>query len=211
MPIWLPSARRACQYRPPLAGTGGQYPGFQEVAGQGHTRRQRPRGLQQWYALHLQRTETPQTDSDTGKLSVADQEFAVNDEFKHISRAIATMLDLDEIEAGRLVIQSQQDLALAADSLVMDVVSKFHNRRDLLLQCLRITLHQSLTLEPDNDVRRVFETTTTSILEVDTGVTGNGSVFTRKCLTTLEEIEKFQAKVVDALPESSGVGRTTRR
>ncbi|OCT45321.1 nuclear pore complex protein [Cladophialophora carrionii] len=143
---------------------------------------------------------------NNGKLSVADQEFAINDEFKHISRAIATTLDLDEIEAGRLVIQSQQDLTLAQDSLVMDVVSKFHNRRDLLLQCLRITLQYSLTLEPDNEVRRVFETTIGSVLDIDKGVPGNGSVFTRKCLSTLEEIERFQAKIADALQSKAVLG-----
>ncbi len=146
--------------------------------------------------------------SCAGKLSVADQEFAVNDEFRHISRAIATMLDMDEIEAGRLVIQSQQNSALTPDSLILDVVSKFHNRRDLLLQCLRISLqlHQSLILERDSEPKRVFETTTHSVLETDTGVSGNGSLFTRKCLSTLEDIEKFQAKVADALQSQAVLG-----
>ena len=141
-----------------------------------------------------------------GKLSIADHEFAVNDEFKHISRAIATMLDLDEVEAGRLVIQSQQDMTLAQDSLVMDVVNKFHNRRDLLLQCLLITLKQSLALEPDNEAKRAFETATASVLDTATGVSGNGSVYARKCLTTLEDIEKFQAKVADALQSRAVLG-----
>ncbi|KAJ9613592.1 hypothetical protein H2200_003534 [Cladophialophora chaetospira] len=116
------------------------------------------------------------------------------------------MLDLDEIEAGRLVIQSQQDLTLAPESLIMDVVSKFHNRRDLLLQCLRISLHESLILEADNEFKRVFETTTASVLEIDKGVIGNGSIFARKCLTTLEDIEKFQAKVADALQSQAVLG-----
>ena len=141
-----------------------------------------------------------------GKLSDNEQEYAVNDEFKHISRAIATTLDLDEIEAGRLIIQSQQDAEITQESLVMDVVSKFHNRRDLLLQCLRISLQQSIMLEPETEVRRVFETTITSALEIDAGVAGNGSLFTRKCLTALEEIEKFQAKIADALQSKAVLG-----
>jgi nuclear pore complex protein Nup205 len=145
-------------------------------------------------------------DPFVGKLTVADQEFAINDEFKHISRAIATALDLDEIEAGRLVIQSQQDLTLSEDSLVMDVVSKFHNRRDLLLQCLRIVLHQSLNLDPEDDVKRVFRAAITQTLDSGQGNAGNGSAFTRRCLDTLEEIEKFQAKVLDSLQSQAVLG-----
>lgn len=141
-----------------------------------------------------------------GKLSVGDQEFEVNDEFKHISRAIATTLDLDEVEAGRLLIQSQQDAALTHDSLVMDVVSKFHNRRDLLLQCLRIVFQQSLVLEPDDQVRSLFENTIAHVLDITQGVTGNGSVYTRKCLATMEAIEIYQAKVADALQSKSVLG-----
>ncbi|OAG42831.1 hypothetical protein AYO21_02782 [Fonsecaea monophora] len=146
------------------------------------------------------------TDSCAGKLNVIDQEYAVNDEFKHISRAIATTLDLDEIEAGRLLIQSQTDIHTTEDTFVMDVVSKFHNRRDLLLQSLRITLQQSLSLEPDDGVRRVFETTVARVLEIDGGVSNNGSIYARKCLSTLEDIEKLQAKVADALQSKALLG-----
>ncbi|OAP62814.1 hypothetical protein AYL99_02041 [Fonsecaea erecta] len=143
---------------------------------------------------------------NNGKINVDDQEYAVNDEFKHISRAIATTLDLDEIEAGRLLIQSQTDINTTAESFVMDAVSKFHNGRDLLLQSLRITLQQSLGLEPGDGFRRVFETTVAQVLEVDGGVPSNGSIFTRKCLGTLEDIEKLQAKVADALQSKAVLG-----
>ncbi|KIW90932.1 uncharacterized protein Z519_08715 [Cladophialophora bantiana CBS 173.52] len=157
----------------------------------------------------LDKTTPTAADRDAysnGKLSVDDQEYGVNDEFKHISRAIATTLDLDEIEAGRLLIQSQTDIHTTEDSFVMDAVSKFHNRRDLLLQSLRITLQQSLSLEAEGGVRRVFESAVARVLDIDGGVPSNGSIFTRKCLSTLEDIEKLQAKVADALQSKAVLG-----
>ncbi|OQU97455.1 hypothetical protein CLAIMM_03383 [Cladophialophora immunda] len=157
----------------------------------------------------LDKTTPTSADRDAynnGKLSVDDQEYAINDEFKHISRAVATTLDLDEIEAGRLLIQSQTDVHTTEDSFVMDAVSKFHNRRDLLLQSLRITLQQSLNLEPGDAVKRVFETTVARVLEIDGGVPSNGSIFARKCLSTLEDVEKLQAKVADALQSKAVLG-----
>ncbi|KAJ9634965.1 uncharacterized protein PV06_08660 [Exophiala oligosperma] len=142
----------------------------------------------------------------SGKLTVGEQQFSVNDEFKHISRAIATSLDLDEIEAGRLLIEVQADPTSGDESLVTDVVSSYHNRRDLLLQSLRITLQQSLELESEAGVRQIFESVVARVLEIDSGVTNNGSLFARKCLNTLEDLEKFQAKVADALQSKALLG-----
>ncbi|KIW21548.1 hypothetical protein PV08_02128 [Exophiala spinifera] len=141
-----------------------------------------------------------------GKLKVGEQEYSVNDEFKHISRAIATSLDLDEIEAGRLLIEVRADPASGDESLVTDVVSCYHNRRDLLLQCLRITLQLSLELESEASTRQIFESVVARVLDIDTGVANNGSLFARKCLNTLEDLEKFQAKVADALQSKAVLG-----
>ncbi|KAI1620059.1 nucleoporin Nup186/Nup192/Nup205 [Exophiala viscosa] len=143
---------------------------------------------------------------NNGKISVGDQQYSINEDFKHISRAIATTLDLDEIEAGRLLIENQADTSTGAESLVIDAVSNYHNRRDLLLQCLRITLQHSLSLEADGNIKQLFETIVTKVLEVDGGVTNNGSLFARKCLNTLEDIEKLQNKVVDALQSKAVLG-----
>lgn len=137
---------------------------------------------------------------------MGDQEYGINEDFKHISRAIATTLDLDEIEAGRLLIENQADSSTGAESFVTDAVSSYHNRRDLLLQCLRITLQQSLTLEADGNIKQFFETIVAKVLEVDTGITNNGSLFARKCLNTLEDIERLQNKVGDVLQSKAVLG-----
>ncbi|EXJ84112.1 hypothetical protein A1O3_04779 [Capronia epimyces CBS 606.96] len=145
---------------------------------------------------------------NNGKITVGDLEYAVNDEFKHISRAIATTLELDEIEAGRLLIQMQADSKGTSDTFVTDAVSNYHNGRDLLLQCLRITLQQSLNPEMEPEIREFFQTIVAKVLEVDGGGTtaGNGSRFARKCLSTLEDIEKLQTKVADALQSKAVLG-----
>ncbi|KIV87816.1 hypothetical protein PV11_03336 [Exophiala sideris] len=157
----------------------------------------------------LDKSSPPANDRENynnGKISVGDQEYSINEDFKHISRAVATTLDLDEIEAGRLLIENQADTSTGAESLVIDAVSSYHNRRDLLLQCLRITLQHSLTLEADGNIKQLFETIVTKVLEIDGGVTNNGSLFARKCLNTLEDIEKLQNKVADALQSKAVLG-----
>ncbi|EHY53218.1 Nucleoporin [Exophiala dermatitidis] len=145
---------------------------------------------------------------NNGKITVGEQDYAVNDEFKHISRAIATTLELDEIEAGRLLIEMQADPKATSETFVMDAVSNFHNRRDLLLQCLRITLQQSLNMDLEPSIPDAFRKIVAKVLEIDGAgaAAGNGSLFARKCLSTLEDIEKLQAKVGDALQSKAVLG-----
>ncbi|EXJ78823.1 hypothetical protein A1O1_09225 [Capronia coronata CBS 617.96] len=145
---------------------------------------------------------------NSGKITVGDVDYAINDEFRHISRAIATTLELDEVEAGRLLIQMQADPKATSDTFVVDAVSNFHNRRDLLVQCLRITLQQSLNTEIEPGIREFFRNTVTKVLETDGGgpTAGNGSLYARKCLSTLEDIERLQVKVSDALQSKAVLG-----
>lgn len=102
----------------------------------------------------------------------------------------------------------QADPRATSETFVMDAVSNFHNKRDLLLQCLRITLQQSLNTDMEPENRAYFQTVVAKVLEIDGGGTtaGNGSLFARKCLSTLEDIEKLQTKVGDALQSKAVLG-----
>lgn len=85
-------------------------------------------------------------------------------------------------------------------------MSAFHNRRDLLLQTLRITFEQSLLQELEDDYRNALVNIVAQVLDIQSGVLGNGSLFTRKCIDTLGDIEKFQARISDALQSKAILG-----
>lgn len=85
-------------------------------------------------------------------------------------------------------------------------MSAFHNRRDLLLQSLRITFEQSLVEELDDDYKDALVDIIAQVLDIQSGVQGNGSLFTRKCIDTLGDIENFQARIADALQSKAILG-----
>lgn len=85
-------------------------------------------------------------------------------------------------------------------------MSAFHNRRDLLLQSLRITFEQSLLEELEPDYKIALANVIAEVLDIQSGVVGNGSLFTRKCIDTLGDIEKFQARISDALQSKAILG-----
>jgi len=141
-----------------------------------------------------------------GKITVGDQDFSINDEFKHVSRAVGTALDLDEVEAGRLLIQSHGNLVSGEESLIADAVGTFHDRRDLLLQTLRIILQESLNLDSDETTRQAFRETVAQILDVKSGPPSNGSAFAAKCMGAMDDTEKWQAKIADQLQSKAVLG-----
>lgn len=135
----------------------------------------------------------------TGKITAAEQDYGISDEFRHLSRAIGTVLDLDEVEAGKLLVEGGSNSGPQDQFLVVDAVSRYHDRRDLLLQTLRITLQESLNFDRDDGVRSLFQDVVVQILDVKTGPPSNGSAFTLKCLKAMEDIENWIGKVNDQI------------
>lgn len=85
-------------------------------------------------------------------------------------------------------------------------MSAFHNRRDLLLQSFRITCQQTLNHELDEVVQSAFANIVMQVLDVASGIHGNGHAFTRKCIDSLTALERFQARIADALQSRAILG-----
>lgn len=71
---------------------------------------------------------------------------------------------------------------------------------------MRITFEQSLLEELEGNCKEALVNIVAQVLDIQTGVQGNGSLFTRKCIDTLGDIEKFQARIADALQSKAILG-----
>ena len=152
--------------------------------------------------------KTKSTDAEikaynAGKIEVLGQEYSVNEEFRHLSNAIGTALDISEEYAGRLIIDTQTSGTDDEQLVIADVVRKYHDRRDYLLQDLRLVLSQSLDPDAQPDYREQFQEVIKDVLDINNGVPANGSAFTRKCLQNMDEIEAWQAKLNEAIQSKS--------
>lgn len=130
-----------------------------------------------------------------GKIEVEGQAYAINEEFRQLSVAIGTALDISEEHAGRLVIETQASSSDNEQATIADVVQKYHDRRDYLLQDLRLVLQQSQDLDLEEDVRYNYKEVVETILDTKNGVIANGSAFARKCMQSMNDIESRQNKL----------------
>lgn len=133
------------------------------------------------------------------KVAVKDEEYSISDEFKHIGRALATAVSVNEIQAGKILVQDYGEEVSADLDFIARAVADFHDRRDLLLQDLRMVLDQSGNLDLEEPFRDGFQQMVKMALEVDKGVHGNASRFVDKCLEAMQAIEARHAEVTAQL------------
>ena len=143
---------------------------------------------------------------NAGQIIIGGEEYNVNDEFQQIALQIADTLDIDEVEAARLAIRAQSDSVFPL-SLLPRVIATFHERRDLLLQSLQIILQEAVNGNDEEGTQAQFQAVVSDILEVRTGPVSNGSAYTRKCLSTLQDIERWQTKVAEHVQTAFVVGQ----
>ena len=103
--------------------------------------------------------------------------------------------------------EAQREPRLPDQSPTLSVITSYHENRYLLLQSLQIILQEAVNGTDDEGPQAQFQAVVSEILEVRTGPASNGSAYTRKCLSILEEVEKWQTKVADHIQAASVMGQ----
>ena len=146
---------------------------------------------------------------NTGKITVDnDGEYSVNKEFQESATLLADTLDLDELESARLLLESQEDAELFNRSNVATAVIQFHERRQFLLECLRLLLKQSMAPELGEDIRDVSGQLITLILEAKDGPVHQRSPYVQKCLKAMADIEKWLFALGERQQATLALGQT---
>lgn len=127
----------------------------------------------------------------SGTVQVDENEFAVNKEFQESAIQVADALDLDEIQSAKLLLDTQDDAELLGRSTIVSAIIAFHERRQFLLESLRMLLRN--VANPDIEGHLHYEQLQLvgDILEVKDGPARNGSLYTRKCLKAMADVERW--------------------
>ena len=76
------------------------------------------------------------------------------------------------------------------------------------MECLRLSLRQSIDLECDGIIRETFQELVAIILEVKDGTVQNGSLFVRKCMNAMIGIEKWLQDLGQRRQGAMALGQT---
>lgn len=134
-----------------------------------------------------------------GKIRFDEDEYTINEEFIEGTLQLADALDLDEIDSARYFLDTQDDLAILDRPNLVSGVIRFHERRQYLVECLRLVLRCVINSDDENSNseldERVLDTLRLLldlILDIKEGAADRSdSLSAQKCLGAMEDIEKW--------------------
>ncbi|RCI09199.1 hypothetical protein L249_1469 [Ophiocordyceps polyrhachis-furcata BCC 54312] len=99
---------------------------------------------------HPAKKEQSRSAVKSGKISLDGNDYNINDKFQQDALLLSDELDLDELEATRLLLDSQEDPPVLGRSLLECGIIRFHRQRNIALDAWRI-LFELDRLEDDAD------------------------------------------------------------
>ncbi|KAF2453191.1 nucleoporin Nup186/Nup192/Nup205 [Lineolata rhizophorae] len=159
------------------------------------------------------RNDTSRNALNTGRITIDDTEYQVNDDFKNDTAEIADALDLDELRAARLYLHAQQRSHEYDRRPLLAAILTFHKRREFLLECLRILVSLAVDTDTDDEklpgeVREALRRSVRLVLNVQNGNVSNGSTFFRRCIADLTNMERWLQGLANRLQALSVIGQT---
>ena len=142
-----------------------------------------------------------------GNVKLDEDEYAVNEEFQESATQLADTLDLDEVESTRLLLEAQEHAELLDRPILSSAIIRFQQRRQYLLECLRLTLTYATDSELEDDIRTFGQELVGSILETKDGPIHNSPVYVQKCLQAMCDIESWLQQLGDRVQGTIALGQ----
>lgn len=146
----------------------------------------------------------------SGKITVADVEYSINQDFQQGTLQLADALNLDELEAAVMFLAAQEDSQVLDRPPLITAIMRFHERRHFLLECLRLIFRESQEVEREA-TQAIMQETLAHILEIKDSRLRNASLFARKGMDSMGEIEKWILLLGDQVQKASVVGQEEDR
>ncbi|KAF7955888.1 hypothetical protein EAE96_004810 [Botrytis aclada] len=155
----------------------------------------------------------------TGKIFERDgQKYEINEDFQQGTFQLADELNLDEIEASQIFFDARDDADATGRSVLSCSIIRFHQRRKLLLDCLRLTLQQIAELEGNSEqeqelkifLETIIKETITTATATTMNTTRNAPTFISKCIAAMGDIRQWLQKISDKVSSASVLGQPSQ-
>lgn len=135
-------------------------------------------------------------------------EYSINEDFRQNVIEVADELDLDELEAAKLFINSQDSAEELGRPTAVASVIRFHSQRATLLECLRLSLQQASDVDTDPDQRGIFQTLVQHVVGGDQKNLASDTAYWRKCISTMSDIEAWMGRLNARAAGASIIGQS---
>ena len=144
-----------------------------------------------------------------GKITVDDVEYSVNAEFQQGVLELADSINVDELQAARMFLVAHEDAQMLDRPPLIAAIMKFHERRLFLVEALRLIFQESSFEVEKEMTQELMQEVVAYILEIKNAPLRNASLFARKIMSAMEDIEKTLALLSEQVQKASIVGQAS--
>ncbi|KAL4887389.1 hypothetical protein BJY04DRAFT_204342 [Aspergillus karnatakaensis] len=143
----------------------------------------------------------------SGKIKLDGVEYETNQEFQQGALQLADALNLDELVSAMLFHRAQEQALELDRPALITAIMLYHQQRHFLLDSLRLIFQESFEVEREL-TQEIMQEMIAHIVEIKEGQLRNASLFTRKCLKLMEDIQKWLQLIGDQIQKASLVGQS---
>jgi nuclear pore complex protein Nup205 len=140
------------------------------------------------------------TRCDIGKLKIKDEEYSLNQDFVDSTLKLADELELDEIEAAKVLLEAEGDMEVMDRSLLECGIIRFHQYRKYLLDCMRLCIDLTNDEELEEEIKDMIDEITEAIV-FGAAVPGGQAVTPGKlvprCLAAMADIRVWLQRITE--------------
>ena len=132
------------------------------------------------------------------------EQYTINEEFQAASLRLADDLNIDELDAARLFLDSQDETDTSGQPAHTAAIIRFHQRRKHLLDCLQTIVQVAADIDQDDTVRDVLQEFVRRIVLPQ----GSTTRYTQKCLSSMGDIKTWLQSLADKMNGASVLGQS---
>lgn len=160
------------------------------------------------YRYSLDKQNKTADKESTGKILLDSDEYSVNENFQQNALMLADEVDLDELEASRCLLESQDDPSTLGRSLLECGIIRFHQQRKYVLDAVRLLLEldgREDELEEAEGLEGIKLYVAERLLQPAPG--GATKRIVPRCMAAMKEIKLWLQKLADKIAAAQTLGQ----
>ncbi|KAF7545027.1 hypothetical protein G7Z17_g9488 [Cylindrodendrum hubeiense] len=159
-------------------------------------------------------TKPPRSDNSrnvvkTGKVVIDGDEYSINENFQQDALTLSDEVDIDELEATRCLLESQEDPSTLGRSLLECGIIRFHQQRKYVLDAVRLLLElEGLDgeLADSEALEGIKLYVAERLLQPAMGAVASKRIVPR-CMAAMKEIKAWLQKLADKIAAAQTLGQ----
>ena len=134
-------------------------------------------------------------------------EYSVNAEFQQGVLELADSINIDELQAAKMFLIAQEEAQLLDRPPLIAAIMRFHERRLFLLEALRLVFQESSFEVEKEMTQEIMQEVVAYVLEIKDAPLRNASLYARKVMRSMEDIERTLVLLGEQIQKASIVGQ----